>query len=197
MTTREVLITVKGVSPYSASRQHYSEKLAKETNDDYEQRTWREKCHYNADGFAVIPAIAFKFAMDSAAKRLAIQVPGRGKQTFTQSFKSGVLSIEDLPTEYTRDDVPLRKQSVNSDGVRGSGKRVLRYFPTVPKWGGTLRMLVVDDLLTKEVFERVLAEAGSLVGVGQYRPENGGTNGRFIVERVNWIEADTKLRRAA
>src|SRR5690606_30989192 len=105
-------------------RLHRTEKLNKETHDDYEVRTWREKSNYDEDGIVFIPAMAFKQAVDSAAKMLSTQIPGKGKSTYTKHFLSGCLCTENLSIGVHKDDMPPITINANSDGVRGSGKRV-------------------------------------------------------------------------
>jgi len=88
--------TLKGISPYSQSRAHESEKLNRETADEYEKRTWRNKCHSDETGTVFIPPMSFKQSLDRAAQMLGRQVPGKGKSTYTKFFLSGVMCI-DLP----------------------------------------------------------------------------------------------------
>jgi hypothetical protein len=183
---KKVAISLKSIAPYTQSRQHHTPKLEKETADAYEERTWREKCTVDAQGFVCIPAIAFKQAFDRAAKMLSLQIPGRGKATYTKHFTAGVMAPENLRLPVRRDDVERIAINANADGVRGSGKRVRRYFPQIPAWAGVLEVYIIDETITREVFERHAREAGMLVGVGQYRPENGGTNGRFLCESFDW-----------
>jgi hypothetical protein len=183
--------TLKSATPYSQSKIPQVPKLEKETADAFEQRTWREKMHANADGEVYIPAMAFKQAIDKAASMLGIQIPGRGKSTYTKHFLAGCIVEADVA--LTAEGDPIMKDQVsperiyaNADGKRGSGKRVWRIFPTIPKWEGTARFVIFDDAITKEVFERHLIEAGRYVGVGRFRAENGGLYGRFQVEKVKW-----------
>ena len=68
-------VTIKGTAPLSQSRQHFSEKLDGESNDDFEKRTWREKCNSDENGEIYVPAMAFKQGLDIAAKRLALPDP--------------------------------------------------------------------------------------------------------------------------
>lgn len=183
------IVEIQSVSPYSASRKHNEEKLEKEGADAYDKRTWREKCHYDANGVAFIPGIAFKFALDAAAKYLSLSIPGKGKATYTKHFLSGVMCPENLSLGKAREDVTGISLSLNADGVRGSGKRVDRILPQFPKWGGKLTFYVFDEQITKDVFERVMVEAGKFIGVGQFRPQNGGHNGRFEVKGFQWSDA--------
>ena len=74
----------------------------------------------------------------------------------------------------------------NADGVRGSGKRVFRTFPVIPVWSGVLDVMISDPDLPDAVFERVVIAAGRCQGVGRFRPEKGGSNGRFTVTKFEW-----------
>lgn len=180
-------VELESISPYSSSRFHGAEKLDRETNDAHEKRTWREKLTTDKDGNVVIKGSAVKFALDTAAKQLGKQVPGKGKRTYTAIFKAGVLVPDDLPLNIHKDKVDGVWVHVNADGVRGSGKRVMRCFPTIPSWQATCTVIVLDDAITEDVFKEHAERAGAFVGVGQYRPENGGTNGRFKVNSVKSI----------
>ncbi len=175
-----------GTSPYAGSRNHETPHLPKETAESYEERTWRDRCHCTADGHVFIPPMAFKFSIASAAKQLSIQIPGRGKATYTKFFENGVQVLEGPVLDATRDTVRRQRVFANSDGRRGSGKRVWRFFPTVDQWRGVVSYHILAGEITDEIFERVLLQSGVFVGVGQFRPENGGTNGRFAVEKIVW-----------
>jgi len=175
-------------SPYNQSRQHFTEKKDKEHAQDYEERTWREKGHYDEGNTAFIPPMAFKNCIADAAKFLSIQIPGKGKATYTKNFLAGIMVTEGLSLGVKKEDVKCQKLSLNSDGRRGGNTRVLRLFPHFSSWEGKVRFMVTDDTITKDVFERVLAEAGSLTGIGQFRPQNGGYFGRFEMVEVMWEE---------
>jgi hypothetical protein len=178
--------TLSSVSPYSQSRAHETPKLPRETADAYEDRTWREKSHFNEKGQIFIPPMSFKMALDTAAKMLGMQIPGKGKSTYTKFFTSGVLCMTPAMIDAHKDTVAMDKIHANSDGVRGSGKRVWRYFPKVEHWETDVEFHVLADEITKEVFEKTLAQAGAFVGIGRFRPANGGFYGRFAVKKIRW-----------
>jgi hypothetical protein len=177
------------ISPYSQSRKHDTPRLNKETWDAYEIRTWKEKCNANDKDEIVVPAMAFKQALDAIAKRLGEQIPGKGKATYTKAFVGGVLCEEDVVLAgLHKKNCPSLTINANSDGKRGSGKRVSRTFPQWPKWNGVARFAILDDTITKDVFERHFKESGRFVGIGRFRPENGGLNGRYITTKFEWSE---------
>lgn len=182
------LCTLKSSAPYQPSRSisQEVEKLKGETADAYETRTWREKCHTMPDGKVFIPPMAFKMALDKAAKLLGRQIPGKGKSTYTKFFLSGVLVMEPVVLPIKKEETQLDRIYANADGVRGSGKRVWRNFPRVDSWQANVPFHVLADEVTADVFEEHLIQAGAFVGVGRFRPENGGFYGRFSVEKVAW-----------
>jgi hypothetical protein len=177
---------LKSISPYSQSRNHDMPHLDKERPDDYDERTWREHAHVDAKGFAFIPPMAFKNAISECAKYLGMQIPGKGKSTFTKHFEAGVLVTEGLTLPVKKEQLVAERLYLNADGRRGSGRRVWRKFPVIQSWEGNVQFYILDDTITPEVFERHLKEAGSFIGIGRFRPRNNGFYGRFSVEKITW-----------
>jgi hypothetical protein len=179
-------------SPYSQSRKQETPMNDRESHEDFDIRTWREKCTVNKDGQVCIPAMAFKQCVDTTAYKLGEKVPGRGRSTYKNFFASGFFCNADAPINngkvLTPKDADCTLISANADGVRGSGKRVPRRFPQFTKWQGVVEFTILDDIITKETFERHVKAGGLIVGIGRFRPENGGTNGRFRCVKFEWEE---------
>src|SRR5690606_21498107 len=150
------------LTPYNQSRQHFADKEDKETHDAYEKRTWREKAHYDEKGIAYIPPMAFKGCIANAAKMLAIPIPGKGKSLYTKHFVAGIMVTDPLSLGVKRDDVQPQWLSVSPQGRKGE-MGVMRAFPHFPQWEGTIAVHVLDDTIGKEIFERVIKEAGNFV----------------------------------
>lgn len=180
------IVKIKGVAPYSQSRQHNTEFLDGESHDAYEKRTWREKANFDADGTVFVPAMAFKQSMDTAAKRLSIPDPDNKRANLTKYFVSDVICEGNMSIGIHKDDMPSITIAANSDGVRGSGKRVPRTFPQTQEWAGTTSFLIMDEKVTQDIFEKVFRSSGRSIGVGQFRPEKGGLNGRFDVVSIKY-----------
>jgi hypothetical protein len=182
------IATLASASPYSQSRAYGPEveKLPRETADAYEERTWRNKCHTLPDGKVFIPPMAFKMAVDNAAKMLGRQIPGKGKSTYTKFFLSGVLVMDPIILPHSKDSVQRDRIYANADGVRGSGKRVWRNFPRIDEWKAEVPFHVLADEITPDVFEEHLKQAGAFVGIGRFRPQSGGFYGRFEVKKITW-----------
>lgn len=182
---------LEGISPYSQSRFHNTDKLNKELPNDYEKRTWRNKMHFDEDGMIYIPPLAFKNCLSEAAKFLSMQIPGKGKSTYTKHFEAGVLVTDPVPLGIHKDEVEGTWLHVPADGVRGSGKRVEKCFPYVkPGWEAEVAFQIWDDVITRDVFELHLKQAGALIGIGTFRVRNNGTYGRFRLVSLDWQEVE-------
>lgn len=178
---------IVGLAPYSPSRAHEAPKLPKETPGDYDERTWRHKMHTDANGIVLIPGMAFKMAVDTAARMLGDKIPGKRNATYSKFFLSGCLVFDDVSLGIKADDVQAIRIHANADGVRDSGKRVWRIFPEIPAgWTASVTFFIAADEITREVFERTLSQAGTFCGVGRFRASKGGKNGRFVVKRTRW-----------
>lgn len=179
--------TIEGLGPLSQSRQHDAPMFEGESRDDYDRRTWREKLNVSPQtGTVVIPAHGMHQAIIAAAKYSGKQIPGQGKKTWTAKFTTGIAIFDDIDTGIKPEDVQMITISANADGVRGSGKRVARRFPIMHAWGATFDVMILDPIITEPIFREMLALAGMFIGVGRFRPEKGGQNGRWRVEAINW-----------
>lgn len=186
---------LRSISPYSQSRYHDTPKLDKERPDDHEMRTWAERLHVTDDGRVFIPPMSFKKSLETAARFLGMQIKGRGKSTYTKHFKAGVLVTDGLVLSTRKEDVAGEVYFVPADGK--SGPRVKRKFPVIREWSGEVTFYVLDETITESVFIEHLKEAGNFIGIGRFRPENGGFYGRYAVDSVSWSEATTETAMAA
>jgi hypothetical protein len=185
-------VTILGASPYSQSKKVTTPKLERENDDAHELRTWREKMTTAVvDGHEtmVIPAFGLQLSIVGAAQYLKRKIAGQGNTGWAGKFRAGISVLHPggvLGVEPASIDKPVAL-FCNSDGVRGGGKRVVRYFPQIgADWQASFTVMVLDPIITEDVFTETLEAAGLFVGVGQFRPEKGGTNGRFTVKSVQW-----------
>jgi hypothetical protein len=186
---KTAICTLKSTSPYSQGRYHETEKREKELPKDYETRTWREKLHYLPEtGQVFIPPMAFAVSLKEAAKYLNLQIPGKGKSTYTKNFDAGILVTEQLLIDSYKDSILSETVFVPSDGRRGGTTRVLKTFPLIHKWEGKVKYYILDDIITEDVFRKVLEASGNLIGVGRFRPRNCGYYGRFEIVKIEWDE---------
>lgn len=185
---KKAICKIKSLTPVTFGKFHQTEKLDKERPDDYEQRTWKEKAHYTNDDFVKIPGVMIANCIRESARYLSIQVPGKGKATFTKHFDAGISILDDINIGIKKDEIKYTAIHVPSDGMKGGTKRVIRMFPIVHEWEGTIEVLIGDNVITPDVFEDVFRNAGNLIGIGTWRPRNRGLNGRFELVDMKWVE---------
>jgi len=184
---KKAICKLKSISPYGQSKYISEKKTRDETHAEFEKRSWKERCHWGEDGNLFIPPMAFKNCLSEAAKYKSIQIPGKGKSTYTKHFEAGVLVVDPLVLPVTKETISHIVLHVPSDGRRGGTTRVEKCFPVVQKWEGTVEYLILDETITQEVFQEHLRDAGSFIGIGFFRPRNNGYFGRFAVEEVKWV----------
>lgn len=192
MQTSIAQLTLEGLGPYSQSRQHDEPFLEGESHNDYDKRTWRSKLNVaTRDGkpTIVVPAHGVMQAIAAAAKYSKRQIPGQGKATWTAKFTAGIALLEDPAMNIDPATVASVTISANSDGRRGSGTRVPRRFPVIDTgWQMTFEVYILDPIIIESVFREMVEIAGMFIGIGRFRPEKGGTNGRFRIKELQWAD---------
>lgn len=183
-----VKVFLQSTRPYSSSRYHGEKKKAKELDDAFEERIWREKCHFTDKGEVYIPAQSFTDAIIRASEHDSQKVPGKGQATWSKHFASGVrcVSYPGLMLGIKKDKVSGIWLPCHADGKRTCGRRVLRCFPVIPQWEGEVEFGVFDSIITEDIFRHYLVTAGLLIGIGRWRPQNKGNNGTFALKDVRW-----------
>jgi hypothetical protein len=184
-------VSIKGIAALTQSRYHETPKHKGELPQDYDRRTYLSRLHV-LDGNVIIPRAGMHQCLVAAAKYSKRQIPGQGKATWTAKFQSGI-TVEG-PLLLKRDGKPITPAGTtpidvyaNADGIRGSGKRVMRRFPQIPSgWECTFDIIILDPIILEDVLKEFIKIAGMFVGIGQYRPCNGGDNGRFALTSLDW-----------
>lgn len=188
----EVRTTIVGMAPMTHSHQHLTPKIDGESAEDYDIRTWRLKLNTkDVDGQQriIIPLAAMHQCIVAAAKYTKRQIPGQGKATWTAKMTSGILIENDPVVDVMPDEVTMLTISAHANGIRGPGPRVPRRFPQIrPGWKSTFLTYILDPIITQDVFAEMLEAAGLYIGLGQYRPQNIGHNGRFKVKELIWTD---------
>lgn len=177
---KQFVAELKGLTPYGQGKMHLEEKLPQELSDAYAERTWRSKLH-SAAGEVYINPVAPKLLLETTARYLGDQIPGKGKATYTKHYRQGVIIPDPIMLGVSVEEVEVEKVFTWAEPQRRNGPRVWRYFPVIRQWAGVLTILAIDDIFTPEVVERHLQLGGKLVGFGVWRPENGGMWGKFDV----------------
>jgi hypothetical protein len=180
-------------------------KLEGEQPDDYDKRTAIGRLHLGgSDGQrVVVPADSLIQCFAAAAKYSKKKIPGQRGATWTAKFTSGLSIADDPLTSYEVGSVHYEDIYCNADGVRGSGKRVMRRYPVLfAGWAAKVEIMIIDPIITQDIFLEMGEIAGKFIGIGRWRPQNGGQNGRFALTDVKWtdnrkFEDMVKVKRAA
>jgi hypothetical protein len=187
---KTVSANIIGSSPYSQSAPIQSVRSTGESHDAFELRTWKERLHVDEKGIVFIPPMAIKNMLSDVAKFLSESVPGKGKATFTKHFDAGVMVIQPCSLGIHIDDVKSERLFVPSDGMKGGSSRVWKTFPLIMKWETSCEIIILDPVLidnTAKVKE-YLVHAGKFIGLGRFRPRNGGFYGRFEISNFKVAE---------
>lgn len=186
---RTAICNLEGVTPISFGRYHGTPKLdAKESSAAYEERVWRERVHYDDNGRVFVTPMMIKNSLSETAKFLSIQVPGKGKATFTKHFEAGILVMDRafLLPEVLKDNLQSERLHVPADGRRGGTTRVEKIFPIIHKWSLQVPIHILDETISPKVFEEHLGQCGQFVGLGRFRPRMNGYYGRFNISKLEW-----------
>ena len=182
-------VHIIGLSPLSQSRDHGLPRLEGESHEDADIRLWREKLTVSpSTGTVIIPQHGMHQALIAAAKYSGKQIPGQGKKTWTAKLTTGIAIFDEIDTRLSPADAQCVTISANADGVRGSGKRVQRRFPIFHEWDARFQIHILDPIITEAVMRDMLELAGMFIGVGRFRPEKGGSNGRFRIGSMAWTD---------
>lgn len=187
-------VTIEGISPYHQSKKYEVPKLAGENHEDYDLRNWREHLHVE-NGTIHAPARSIYAATVEAARYMGTKIAGAGNKQWTAKFERGTLILENADLNIRPEDVGFITIWANLDGRRGGRSRGWRRFPIIPTgWRATFTVQILDPVITQAIYTDMLTYAGLYIGIGQYRPQNGGTAGRFKIVSVNWQEALLPMR---
>jgi hypothetical protein len=102
-----------------------------------------------------------------------------GRATSTKVFESGIMLPEDLDLGIKPEDVDYIDIFAHANGRRDCATRVNRRFPLIHDWQTSFTLYILDPAITENLLTEMIEIAGTFKGVGRYRPEKRGTNGRF------------------
>ena len=185
---RYVIVDMEGLTPYSQSRPLQSKRHESETDDDFDQRIWREHIHLDEDGDVVIPIKSLLGSLVESAKLLSKggNLKKKGNATWSENIVGGVSMLK--APKLVAPEVRSERFYCHVNGQRGTGKRVWRTFPMWDSWTSTAEYVVFDETITTAVLEECMHKAGLLKGIGRYRPACEGHNGRFHITEIKWTQ---------
>lgn len=183
-------VTIEGMGPYHQSKHYEVPKLDGESHEDYDARTWLNHLHVQ-DGTIHIPARALHSALVGGARYKGTKIAGAGNKQWTAKFQAGTAIFENADLGIRPEDLgPPIIIYANLDGRPGGRSRGWRRFPVINSgWQATFTVDILDPIVTQPIFIEMLTYGGLYIGIGQYRPQNMGTAGRFKIVAVEWQEA--------
>lgn len=183
---RTATCTLSSLSPYSQGGYFITPRTAKMKPDEHDALYWRERAHVVKRGphagHVFIPAQQFKNALLDAAKFLGMKVRGKGQATYSKHFAAGTMVNDDLILPVKIADLEPEIVWCSADGKPGGNSKVQRRFPVIESWEGVVQFIIMDETIDDATFLEHLQHAGSLIGIGRWRPIKNGRYGRFIVK---------------
>jgi hypothetical protein len=171
---------LRSLTPYSQGRHHNTPKEPRELDPAYEARTVLLKLH-TAVGEIYIPPMCFKLMLQSTAQYSGERIPGKGQETYTKHYRRGIICPEPIMLGLKPEEVRVVDLFLPSQPGKPKSPRVWKKFPVIDQWSGVLQIIAIDDIFTAEVVRRHLELGGLITGIGVWRTENSGMQGKFTV----------------
>ena len=177
-------VKIEGTSPLLQHRFHGEGQPAPKSKAKNVARITDDAKDYlyeNEDGIYQ-PSTHIIGTMKKAGARF--QIPGQGKLTYKNLIGSGVVLV-------TPDAIPhiVQDWEVDTRSVIVNRGRIMRSRPCFEKWALEFQLDIDDEEIPAEVVKDVLDHAGKRVGIGDFRPEKGGSFGRFYVTKWDVVDA--------
>ena len=162
-----------GTVTQTRSNKKYNDK------DEAEMRTYR-----NDKGNLVVPSVQVRASLLEASK--AFKLGRTNLKTVLNSIMIEPVDDLELKSPSNR---PIKNYTIDKRRVVVSRAGIMRARPVVPEWKLSFKIEVDRELMenslqgtsTLELLTRVLSDAGKKQGIGDYRPQKGGSFGRFEV----------------
>ena len=162
-----------GTVTQTRSNKKYNDK------DEAEMRTYR-----NDKGNLVVPSVQVRASLLEASK--AFKLGRTNLKTVLNSIMIEPVDDLELKSPSNR---PIKNYTIDKRRVVVSRAGIMRARPVVPQWKLSFKIEVDRELMenslqgtsTLELLTRVLSDAGKKQGCGDYRPQKGGSFGRFEV----------------
>ena len=173
--TKAIHVRIKGTSPLLMHKFPLVE-----PDPPLKQRTPEDQAEFAAyrteDGELYIPGIAIQRCLIAAA----VYSKGKGRASLQKPAAACMLISPELVglgvTEYTVDSRPVV--------IPSTGGRVVRHRPRLDDWSVEFTLEYDLVLIAETEARKIIDDAGSRVGLLDFRPERKGPFGRFMV--VEW-----------
>jgi len=189
---KTIEIEIRGITPLLIHRFGEQSEQAKKTRRiEVQNRDPREEATKNAyiarDGTYYFSAFAIPNAMGNAGtnhkatgtrKTLRFVVPSAIRMS---SDTITILNAEGPAKGFEVDSRPVT--------IPATKGRVMRHRPRFDQWGARFTFVLDDELLSVDMTQQLLTEAGQSIGIGDFRPEKRGPFGTFRVTKFKEVSA--------
>jgi hypothetical protein len=154
----------------------------KKTKEDHlliARSQWQGLLYWNDDIGVYVPTQNIRAALVGGAtlNKLGMQI------------NRGTLMMEEhIALDYGKKLTPdqlWEQQYVDRRNVVVSRARIPAYRPKFFSWQLNFEMLYDETMLDENQILQSFENAGKFVGIGGFRPEKGGTFGRFEIKKLN------------
>lgn len=128
----------------------------------------------NLRGEICIPPTGIKKAMLTASSLLKLPTGARKGQLRQSIFVDG----QSIPIKF--ESMQPRLDMVRTSGMNRTPD--VRFRPQFDNWSATFVLSYSVDIISLDLVLNLLERAGDGVGIGEWRPEKDGTNGRFKID---------------
>lgn len=182
---KTIAVEIRGITPLLIHRFGEEAEQAKQTrrvkvdapNDPREEA--RKVAYIAEDGTFYFSALAIPRAMGEAGANHKVRGSRRSLRFVVPSavrMTSDRITI--LNGTGPAPDFEVDARPVTIPATKG---RVMRFRPRFDCWGARFDLVINDDLLAVETAHQLLGEAGTTVGIGDFRPEKRGPFGTFRI----------------
>ena len=183
---KRVQVEIRGVTPLLIHRfNEDAEKASKTRRVEVKDRDPRQEATKNAyiakDGTFYFSAFSITGSMGNAG---ASHKSTGSRKSLRFVVPSAVRMLSDTITILNgagpAKDFEVDSRPVTIPATKG---RVMRHRPRFDQWGAKFDLQIDDELLSVEMAQRLLTEAGQSIGIGDFRPEKRGPFGTFRVTK--------------
>tara|TARA_B100000214_G_scaffold370595_1_gene345511 strand:+ start:5805 stop:6419 length:615 start_codon:yes stop_codon:yes gene_type:complete len=147
--------------------------------DEAEMRTYR-----NDKGNLVVPAVQIRASILEASKAYKL-----GRTNMKTLLNHIIIEPVDELELKKLNNRPIKTYNIDKRRVVVSRAGIMRARPVVPEWKLSFSVEVDRELMenslqgtsTLDVLTKILSDAGKKQGIGDYRPQKGGSFGRFDI----------------
>lgn len=180
----KIEVKLKGITPLIQNRNMEGDLTKiKKRNESAKDSPEREDVFlktYHLDNAIYQPSEHIVRMLQAAGSQIK-----RGKMgTFRKMLGAGFVIINP-------DAIPHINQTWEVDArtvvIRATKGRIMRYRPKLLEWQLQFQCIVETEVIPIPVLKECFEIGGKYIGIGDFRPENGGMFGRFLVEKFENI----------